>query len=329
MSADIARTLSLTPAASEDASPPLRLLVDGLDADEQSSLQAILDVLARKLSRQWVAVEGAEAELYLHTRGARRSGIRATLTALLVREDETQAPVDALWMPVPLRVMAVLDLLQGAHDRLGLAPAEVIPASDPSAAHDDKGLAFSLARIFVGAVEHSLRVRILGFGTLYVCPARASYIADFEPARMQQALEAKRFVLTAISPSSIEMTETDKQAHPLEALMWTIGLMTPRERARHGRHRVRLRQWPDFANLPHDPRHLQACAALSTTPMDLTELVAVTGLGELQADRFLHACELCGLVEPVPDAAPAPVRQQAAGASFGGLFDRLWRRLIK
>lgn len=329
MSADIARTSPLPPSPLGDAVPPLRLLADGLDAGEQSSLQAILDVLARKLSRQWVAVEGSDADLYLHTRGARRNGIRSSLTALLVRDDDAQPTADALWMPVPLRVMAVLDLLQGSHDRLGLATEEVAPTSEPSAAHDDKGLAFSLARILVGAVEHSLRVRILGFGTLYVCPARASYLADFEASRMQQALEAKRFVLTAISPGSIELSETDKQAHPLEELMWAIGLMTPRERARHGNHRVRLRQWPDFANLPHDPRHLQACAALSTTPMDLPEIVATTGLSELQADRFLHACELCGLVESVPDATPAPVRQPAAGTSFGGLFDRLWRRLIK
>lgn len=329
MSADIARVAPLPSSTPEDASPPLRLLADGLDAGEQQSLQAILDVLARKLSRQWVAVDGSDADLYLHTKGARRSGIRSSLTALLVREDDAQPPVDALWMPVPLRVMAVLDLLQGAHDRLGLAPVEVAPAIDACEAHDDKGLAFSLARIFVGTVEHSLRVRILGFGTLYVCPARASYLADFEPARMQQALEAKRFVLTAISPGSIELTETDKQAHPLEALMWTIGLMTPRDRARHGNHRVRLRQWPDLANLPHDPRHLQACAALGTAPMSLAEIVDVTGLGEQQADRFLHACELCGLVEYVPDAAPVPVRQRATETSFGGLFDRLWRRLIK
>ena len=63
--------------------------------------------------------------------------------------------------------------------------------------------------------------------------------------------------------------------------------------------------------------------------MDLAEIAATTGLSELQADRFLHACELCGLVESVPDAAPAPARQPPAGTSFGGLFDRLWRRLIK
>ena len=63
--------------------------------------------------------------------------------------------------------------------------------------------------------------------------------------------------------------------------------------------------------------------------MDPSELVATTSLSELQVDRFLHACELCGLVESVPDAAPAPVRQAPPGASFGGLFDRLWRRLVK
>ena len=332
--AEIARNALISPSTFEDAAAPLRLLVDGLDASEQLSLQAILDVLCSKMPRAWEVVHGNDADLYLYTRNARRSGVRAGLSALLLRDDETQPPSESLWMPVPLRVMAVLDLLQDAHDRLALAPAEAVPSDAvttdaPAMTNDEKCLAFSLSRILARAIEHSLRVRILGFGTLYVCPARAVYLADFEPGRMREVLEAKRFVLTAIAPSSIELSESDKTAHPIEELMWMIGLMTPRGAARQDT-RLRLRRWPDFANLPHDPKHLQACAALATAPMDFSEIAAITGLSDTHTDRFLHACELCGLLETVPDAEPARPRQQAAAtSSIGGLFDRLWRRLVK
>ncbi len=329
MSADIARNPSTIPSHADTALPPLRLRADGLGASEHASLGAILDVLAGKLPRTWVAVDDGDADLYVYTRGARRGGVRAAVTGLLVREDEPQGAADELWMPVPLRVMAVLDLLHGAHDRMRHAQAQAscaMPEPHP-AANDEKTLACSLARLFVGAVEHSMRVRILGYGTLYVCPTSDSYRTDFEIARVGEALDAKRFILTAISPGSSELTATDLQAHPLDELLWSIGLRTARERQPGHAPRQRLRSWPDFARLPHDPRHLQACAALSTAAMDLQELAAAAGLDEAQADRFLHACELCGLLETVVDAAPAP--PPASPSSRGGLFDRLWRRLVK
>ncbi len=330
MTADNARILSTSPSIAAAAQAPLRLIVDGLDAGERATLGAILDVLAGKLPRPWVVVEGSDADLYLHARGTRRGNVRAGVVALLVRDDEAQPPADQLWMPVPVRVMAMLELLQGVQDRLGLAHVEAAAPGDDVAANDEKSLASSLARLFAGPVEQSVRVRILGFGTLYVCRASDSYRTDFEHSRLREALEAKRFILTAISPDSVELAATDTQAYPLEGLLWPIGLMTPREQRAEVQPRMRLRQWPDFASLPHDPRHLQVCALLGTTPMNLQEIVAVSGLNEVQVDRFLHACELCRLLEPVADAVPAQRQQHGiAAASLGKLFDRLWRRLVK
>ena len=315
--------------------PPLRLLADGLPASERVCLKAILDVLASKLPRRWVVVEGADADLYVHARGARRSDVRAGVTALLVHEDEPQAKADELWAPVPLRVMAMLDLLNGANARLlqAQAPCDAEPApardvADQPAANDEKTLASSLARLLDGSVEHCLRVRVLGFGTLYVNQAARTYHTDFDGARTAEALEAKRFILTAISPDSSELAGNGLQAHPLDELLWPIGLATVRE-TRPVRAQ-RLRSWPDFAHLPHDPRHLQACALLSTTPMAAPELAAASGMGEAMTERFLHACQLCGLLETVADAPPAPLPEAgASSSSLGGLFDRLWRRLVK
>ena len=340
MSADIARNPSTVSPHAEDALPPLRLRADGLGAGERASLGAILDVLAGKLPRTWVAVDDGDADLYVYTRGARRSSVRAGVTGLLVREDEPQGAADELWMPVPLRVMPVLDLLHGAHDRLRQAQAAQVPRAaaqdtqdtqdtqDPHAAgSDEKTLASSLARLFVGAVQPSLRVRVLGYGTLYVCPASDCYRTDFEIARVGEALDTQRFILTAISAGSSELTANDMQERPLDELLWAIGLRTARERQPGPAPRQRLRSWPDFGRLAHDPRYLQASAALSTAAMDRQELAAAAGLDEAQADRFLHACQLCGLLETVADAAPAP--SPAAAPSRGGLFDRLWRRLVK
>lgn len=336
MSADYARNPLPPSTGAGPVLPPLRLLADGLPASEQVCLKAILDVLSSKLPRRWVVVEGADADLYVHTRGTRRSDVRAGVTALLVHEDEPQAKADELWTPVPLRVMAMLDLLHGANARLLKAqvqrdaepPQAARNAATEPAANDEKTLASSLARLLDGTVEHCMRVRVLGFGTLYVNPAAGTYHTDFGVDRVGEALEAKRFILTAISPDSSELAGNGLQAQPLDGLLWPIGLATVRE-TRPSRAQ-RLRSWPDFARLPHEPRHLQACALLSTTPMTLPELAAASGMGEAMTERFLHACQLCGLLETVADAPPAPAPQAAAASSsLGGLFDRLWRRLVK
>ena len=53
------------------------------------------------------------------------------------------------------------------------------------------------------------------------------------------------------------------------------------------------------------------------------------GMDEAMTERFLHACQLCGLLETVAEATPPPARAQAAATPSGGLFGRLWRRLVE
>ncbi|RDZ26712.1 hypothetical protein [Lysobacter silvisoli] len=308
--------------AHERDAVPLRLLVDGLEPDERATLDAILKVVGPKSLRGWAWAEGTETDLYLHTRALRRPGVHAGVSGLLLREHEAAAPPEALTLAVPFRVMAVLELLDGAIDRLQrerlAAPAE--------APEDDKTLASSLARLLARPVDHTLRVRVLGHGTVYLCTRSRMYCMDFAQEQLGKALESKRFVLTAIAPDSPELSAERDHGSPLDELLWPIGLMTPREQAtRQERHR--LRQWPDFARLPHEPRHLQACAVLAATAMDARELAAATGLSDTEADHFLHACELCGVLEAAAAEPPPPA--PTPSKPTGGLFDRLWRRWLK
>lgn len=315
--------------APEGANAPLRLVVDGLEAGERASFSAILSVLATKSARHWVWADGPEADLYLHTRGDKRAAVQAAVTGVLVRDDEPAAPLDVLSLAVPFRVMAVLELLDGAVDRLQqeqlAARATLGTATEVS---DDKTLASTLARLLARPVEHTLRVRVLGFGTLYLCTRSRMHCMDFDPERLPRALEASRFVLTAIPPDSPELAAERHRAQPLDELLWPIGLSSVREH--NGKPAVpqRLRQWPDFARLPHAARHLQACAALTARSLDAQGLALTVGMTAGEAEHFLHACELCGLLEA--DAAPSmPVVESRPAPAPGGLFDRLWRRLVK
>ncbi|UHQ23566.1 hypothetical protein LVB77_02290 [Lysobacter sp. 5GHs7-4] len=316
------------PVASERDAAPLRLLVDGLEPDEYATLDAILKVVGPKSLRGWTWAVGTDTDLYLHTRASRRASVRAGVSGLLLREHEAGAPAGTLTLTAPFRVMAVLELLDGASDRLqhehladhGHAAATV------ETVDDEKTLACSLARLLARPVDHALRVRVLGHGTIYLCMRSRMYCMDFAQEQLGKALETKRFVLTAIAPDSPELAAERDHGSPLDEVLWPIGLMAPREPAAR-QDRQRLRQWPDFARLPHEPRHLQACAVLAAAAMDAYELAAATGMSAVEADHFLHACQLCGVLEtasadPPP---PAPAQERAAG----GLFDRLWRRWVK
>ena len=374
MNPHIAPVPSTSSSRQPTASSPLRMLVHGIEPDERTRFKAILDVLSAKLPQPWSLVDEGEADLYLHTRDARAPVVGCRITGLLLREDDPPPPADALWLPVPPRVMAMLDLLHLVHDRLVDGASLVGPDPDPAqtphglppvvnddddapkaqasvavvhadtpvgtdasrptpvgaapSACDEKMLAASLARLFAGPAEHCVRVRILGFGTLYACPKADAYFIDFDAERLDAALESRRFILTAISPGSVELAAVEASRHALDELLWRIGLLTPREGGEAPDPRHRLRSWPDFGRLPHSPVHLPACAALSTTPMTADELMVATGMDALEADRFLHACELCGLLETV-DTSTATMPAAPATAARGNLFDRLWRRLVK
>lgn len=194
----------------------------------------------------------------------------------------------------------------------------------PSAVADhpgsDKSVASTLARLLLRPAEHTLRVRVLDHGTLYLCTRTRVYCLDFPAAQLTEALGATRFVLTAIAPDAPELVLRRHQGQPLDELLWSIGLIAHRERPGSANDRRRLRQWPDFARLPHTSAHLKACTALTAGALNARELAAEVGMSEGEADHFLQACQLCGLLEERTDAL--------AGVK-PGLFDQLWQRWLK
>lgn len=300
---------------------PLRLVVHGLSAEDCGVLAAILQVLADRTERHWTLGDGP-ADLALCTRAAVEAPAQAELHGLILREGEN-ADADALVLSLPLRVMGVLDLLNAADDRLRQRRLE---SAGAHADHDGRMLAAALARLVERRHEQTVRVRILGHGTLYLCMRTHRFWSDLPPDRLATTLREHRFVLTTLAPSSPEFVERLATARPLDEALWAIGLIAVSEHVEAPGVRFRLRRWPDFTRLPHRAEHLQACALLAARALDIDELAAGTDLGRADAAHLVHACLLCDLVEIQRDSVVSePPLARPAG--FGGLFNRLRRHL--
>ena len=311
---------------------PLKLSLHGLTADERSVLMAILRVLSERTTRRWVVVDAEQehGDLRLATRTLATTA-SSTMTALLLREDEFPASPDELALQAPLRVMAVLDLLNAAHDRLRQPLHVPVTTQEHQAIESDDGksLAAAMARQIERRADVTLRVRIVGHGTLYLCMKQRIYHCDFPREKLVDALNEHRFVMTMIAASAAELVVLLDQARPVDEALWQIGLVTSAERTLCDNQAYRLTRWPDLARLAHRPEAMKLCASMARSHQTLDRLVEVSGLRRGDVEHLLHACALCGYLD-VADAAVAPPAPPASpvrnASAIGGLFDRLRRR---
>lgn len=319
-----------TDVSRDHALPPLRLALHGLDDEETSILEAILRVLGERTARRWVLSDGTDGDLLLTRRGAAAMDTpRAAMTALLLRDDETPAAPDELAVHAPLRVMAVLDLLNAAHDRLRQSPTPLrITAERPGVpVDDDKSLASALARLVARRPEQALRARIVGHGTLYLCLSSRLFHCDFPRERLPAALKDHRFVVTMIPSTSAEIVVRLDDAWPIDEALWQIGLITSTDGCDTTGKSFRLTRWPDFARLPHRPEFLKLCALMGRTHRTVDALMDLGALRRDEVEHLLHACVLCGYVDVSSQAPAAPATAvPAAPVARAGLFDRLRRR---
>lgn len=323
---------ALVEPAANAALPPLRLVLQGLGADDVSVLEAILRVVGERTARRWVLSDDADGDLLLLRRGDSVPAGRTGVVAWLLRENETVSP-DDLAVQAPLRVMAVLDLLNAAHDRLRqpTMPLRItgelprVTGEQPRIEGDDgRSLASALARLVARRPEQALRVRIVGFGTLYLCLTSRIFHCDFPRERFADALNEHRFVITMIPSASAEIVVRLDEAWPVDEALWQIGRITTFEGCDGSGKGFKLMRWPDFARLPHSPEYLKLCAAMTRMHRSFDALMELSGLRRADVEHLLHACALCGYLD-VSVQPPPPVQATAAPARIG-LFDRLRRR---
>lgn len=330
------------PGRSPDAEggTPLHVAAYGLEAKEMHTLGAILHVLKARTEASWELSDLDQADFVIAPLALARDPdhgqpLRGRNVIPLVADDGTLPREGDLILTKPIRVMAVLDVLNIASRRQGQSPhaPREAPAKPEEAAGNDSSLAAvllpSLART---RDDHALRIRILSAGTIYIWPAERLFHVDFPLAMLPRIVMERRFVMTTAPINMPELSDLKARAMPLTSLLWSIGIAQTRCVEIAGASAHRLLRWPEFDRLPHEMGHLRLCGVMAGASWTVDDLHRHSGLPLPFVARFLRACLACGYAaveRRAADAPPVAVRtsRPAANADGGGLLERLWRRL--
>lgn len=326
------------PGRHADGGTPLHVAAYGLEAGELHTLGAILHVLKTRTEATWELSDLDHADFVIAPLALARDPdqgrpLRGRHVIPLIADDGPLPREGDLVLTSPIRVMAVLDVLNLASRRHGQAPPA--PREAPAAeegTHADSSLAAVLtASLARTRDDHALRIRILSAGTIYVWPAERVFHVDFAPSMLPRIVMERRFVMTTAPVQAPELAAIRAQAMALAPLLWSIGIAQTRCAEPSATAAYRLLRWPEFDRLPHEMGHLRLCGVMAGAAWTVEDLQRHSGLPAAFVARFLRACVACGYataeqrIVEAPAAAARPMR--APPAAEGGLLERLWRRL--
>jgi len=95
------------------------------------------------------------------------------------------------------------------------------------------------------------------------------------------------------------------KAYPLETILWLSTLLASQGRwlAGYSQHMfIRLKRWPNFAILPHQPLHMNLAAFMLKKTADLSTIANKTQVPFPVVVDFFNACKIIGLINEEPKA---------------------------
>ncbi len=261
-----------------------------------------------------IAPDDSAAQAALDNRAAYP---RAAFAALVGEADVV--PPGCLRLAWPIRTDHVIHLLKTV-EALREAPSPPTPA----AADSDVLKLASLLRSVTDERDPNVTWKVRGTPdhSVYIVPVARKFF--YRPALprlrampLNVALTFERIGSNAV-PGGVN-------PRPLVVLQWLVGSLTgplgmlPWIEPGTA---LRMRRWPDFPVLYHDPRHRRIAALLSERVSPVTDLMHLTRLDSATVTGFVNAANLCGYVVPVAAGAAATIRQMGDG-SRRSLFERL------
>ncbi len=148
----------------------------------------------------------------------------------------------------------------------------------------------------------------------------------------KQPVPARTVVAETVSSGIREAGCYSEQPQDLTRLAWIAALRSRAfDVAQFEGRAYRLVQWPDLVQLPHDPRHMQWCGALTRRALTPAALQDIHGASTQDVAAFLTACGELGILErtktPVRATAKAePAKTETSrerAATFRSLLGRL------
>jgi hypothetical protein len=116
----------------------------------------------------------------------------------------------------------------------------------------------------------------------------------------------------------------------LDGLLWEMGINSFGGAAAYWLppgERYRLTRWPNLTQHRHSMQQMQMMAVLGNTYVSTSELAALAGVDESEAQRLINALSLMRILNRTSEAPATAVAPQSAAAKRQSLFGRLLKRL--
>jgi hypothetical protein len=187
--------------------------------------------------------------------------------------------------------------------------------------------------------KQAKRLRCVGLPPLYVLPQeQCCFVTPFDPNRLDSTQKmlynahAEHIESMSLSPEELkqEAKQLNLICQPLERILWLATLHASRgrlisERARDSH--FRLKQWPNFINLPHDPKHVNIAAFMLKHTADLKTVATQTRMLLPTVIDFFNACQVIGLILEEKGIVP-PVTEKHLSEQKRQLFKNILNKLL-
>lgn len=223
-------------------------------------------------------------------------------------------------------------------------------ASAPAPTKTDKPLPidseFQPSRYLIGLLQTVIqlgtakRLTYADQSPLYILPQEQRCFTTPLPKTLGQTTLKGSIYTVAIEQIKSEVltptalrAEVEKQslrAYPVETILWYTALQASQGRLIFNQPKqanVRLKQWPNFATLPHLPTHMNLAAFMLKKTADLATIATKTHIPLPTVVDFFNACKLLGLITESSHSEPLLEKEvpETKRQLLKGILNRLTR----
>ena len=162
-------------------------------------------------------------------------------------------------------------------------------------------------------------------------------LIDFRHHAFSWSTPLDQFPVDAVH-TGLETEPTSADAPPifelpgqdLDGLLWEMGINSFGGAAAYWLpkgERYKLIRWPNVTRHTHNLRQMKMLAVLGNTYASTTELAALAGVEEVEAQSLINALSLMRILSRSAEAPAAPVVPETIAAQKQSLFGRLRKRM--
>lgn len=342
-----------------------KLTTKALEKMDVLLLQSMVQLVQRQLKTTWTIDESADILLVDVEQPEGRTFWEAAPSDKLIVAYAKQNVYEAKWyLQKPIRVQPLVQLLNDLGSFCDTHPGATCPPIQPVLRAKETGqtsrtvpkppvasektstaIHFQPSQYLIGLIHTAVSTgQVIRFSyaespAIYLLPQEQRCFTTTIP---MTHLEMSQHTLFSVSANQIKqerLTATELcdqieklalRNYPVETILWKTALVASQGRLiyKHSKETiVKLKQWPNFASLPHLPAHINLAAFMLKKTADLATIAFKTQTPLPVVIDFFNACKVIDLVTET-GGGESPLEKDIT-ESKRDLFRSILRRLGK